>query len=159
LADPVAGKLHLMNPALVVLDTNVVLDWLVFDNVQVGALVASIELGTTTWLSCAEMRSELAHVLAHAHLSGIQIDAERALTSFDRLSRLEALPGGLSLQRIRCSDPSDQMFVDLALATRARWLLTRDRALLKLGRKVAPLGLLIRPPQCWRPGDAGASAG
>ena len=147
-----------MNPALVVLDTNVVLDWFVFGNLQVRALAAAIEGGAATWLSCPEMRSELAHVLGHARLGGNEIDVERALTSFDRYSQLGALPSRLPLSRIRCSDPSDQMFVDLALAGRARWLLTRDRALLKLRRKVAPLGLLIRSPEAWHPGDAAASS-
>jgi hypothetical protein len=43
------------------------------------------------------------------------------------------------------------MFIDLALSQGARWLLSRDRALLKLARKAAVSGLLIQTPEAWRP--------
>ena len=48
---------------------------------------------------------------------------------------------------LQCRDPDDQMFIDLALAQRARWLLTRDRALLALARPAAAYGLEIAAPR------------
>ena len=131
------------------LDTNVVLDWLVFRNPGVGPLAQAIESGRLRWLSCVEMRAELAHVLAHATLGGRSIDIERALTSSNSLSSCVALSAGLPVQRLRCSDASDQMFLDLALEHGAGWLLSRDRALLKLARKAALRGLRITPPEGW----------
>ncbi|MDE2297629.1 MAG: PIN domain-containing protein, partial [Burkholderiales bacterium] len=50
-------------PAIVVLDTNVVLDWLVFHNPECGPLHASITAGRVRWVATAAMRDELAHVL------------------------------------------------------------------------------------------------
>ncbi len=133
----------------IVLDTNVVLDWFVFANPGMHAPADAIGNGQLRWLACAEMRAELAHVLAHAHLGGRTAAVEQVLTSFDALSMRQVLPARLPLQRLRCSDDSDQMFVDLALGHGARWLLTRDRALLKLARKARPLGLHIVPPEAW----------
>ena len=139
-----------MNLPSAVLDTNVVLDWLVFSNPGVTAPVTAITSGTLTWLGCQTMRDELAHVLAHGRLNRPAFDKEQVLTSVDRYCRLRELPQCLPVTRHRCSDPSDQMFVDLALAHGARWLFTRDRALLKLARKVLPQGLLVLTPEAWR---------
>jgi predicted nucleic acid-binding protein len=50
---------------------------------------------------------------------------------------------------MRCTDPDDQVFIDLALACKARWLLSKDRALLKLARRARALGLSIQPPASW----------
>jgi hypothetical protein len=47
---------------------------------------------------------------------------------------------------LSCVDPDDQGFIDLALAHRAAWLFTRDRALLDLARRAAPSGCRIAPP-------------
>jgi putative PIN family toxin of toxin-antitoxin system len=133
-----------------VLDTNVVLDWFVFGNAGVGPLAQAIESGTVLWIGCSAMQDELAHVLLHAHLAGRPVDRELVLTSFRSLVRLSSLPSALPTLRLRCTDPSDQMFIDLALVERARWLVTRDRALLKLRRRAAAQGLLVVTPEQWQ---------
>jgi predicted nucleic acid-binding protein len=50
---------------------------------------------------------------------------------------------------LRCTDPSDQKFVDLALSVSGTWLFSRDRAVLKLARRAAPLGCRIVEPGRW----------
>jgi predicted nucleic acid-binding protein len=50
---------------------------------------------------------------------------------------------------MRCTDTDDQKFIDLALAHGARWLLSRDRAVLKLGRRTRVLGLEVLTPEIW----------
>ena len=49
-------------------------------------------------------------------------------------------------QALRCTDPDDQKFVDLALALAPACLISRDRAVLKLARRAALRAVLIRPP-------------
>ena len=73
-------------------------------------------------------------------------DAYRAATV--PLARIE-LPDPGSVRRAlpRCSDPDDQMFLVLADAARAAYLLTRDKALLKLGRARYGLPFRIARPE------------
>jgi predicted nucleic acid-binding protein len=49
----------------------------------------------------------------------------------------------------RCSDASDQKFIDLALSHPARCLLTHDRALLKLARPLHRAGIVVGTPAAW----------
>jgi putative PIN family toxin of toxin-antitoxin system len=133
-----------------VLDTNVVLDWLVFRDARVVPLVSAIEGGRVQWLACASMRTELAHMLGHRTLSSWAPDRERALAVFDALTCLRVEPPPT---RLKCSDGDDQIFIDLAIASGARWLVTHDRALLKLARRARTLGLWVLAPSAWRDDD------
>ncbi len=133
-------------PPLAVLDTNVVLDWLVFDDPGVAALAAALEAGRLRWLACDSMRAELAHVVQRPQLAAWQPDVDRVLATFDRHAQpCEPPPPS----RLLCSDADDQPFVDLALHSRARWLFSRDRAVLKLARRARLFGLEIAPPARW----------
>jgi predicted nucleic acid-binding protein len=93
------------------------------------------------------MRAELSHMLAHASLAHWAPDGERALASFDALAVLSAAPERPG--PLHCRDPDDQMFIDLALAASARWLLTRDKALLRLARRARTLGVEVTTPLRW----------
>jgi uncharacterized protein len=131
-----------------VIDTNVVLDWLVFADARVQALRTAVEAGQVTWWATETMRAELAQMLAHRDLQRWAPDAGAALTTFDRLARTlpEPPPAGPAL---RCRDADDQVFIDLAVAQRARWLITRDGAVLALARRAQAHGVQIVVPGRW----------
>jgi predicted nucleic acid-binding protein len=145
------------SPALV-LDTNVVFDALVFANPAVAPVIDAIRRGRVRWLACPAMRGEAAWVLNQGLLARWRqgpperrwASVEQAMARFDELATAVADPPALPLPRPRCSDGSDQVFVDLALHQRAQWLLTRDRALLKLARRLRPLGVRVLVPEAWR---------
>jgi predicted nucleic acid-binding protein len=132
----------------VVLDTNSVFDWLVFRDASAAAFAAAIEGGTLRWLASAGMRDECEHTLGRGLLDRWSPDAGAIAQAWDRHAILRDAPGRGPL---RCTDPDDQQFIDFALAHRANWLITRDRALLKLRRKAAALGLQILAPRDWPP--------
>ena len=132
-------------PATAVLDTNVVLDWLLFGEPAVAPLAAAIEAGSLRWLACAYMREEFESVLGRTSLARWQPDTATLLARFDRHARL--LPAPPTDPLLRCADADDQVFVDLSRAHHARWLITRDGALLALARRAAPLGLAIVAPR------------
>jgi putative PIN family toxin of toxin-antitoxin system len=134
----------------VVIDTNVALDWLAFADPGVRALRAAIEDGLVVWWSCEATRRELAHLLFHADLQRWAHDAPAALALHDRLARSVPTPAPAPVS-LRCRDVDDQVFVDLSLACRARWLLSKDRALLALARRADAHGLRIVPPTRWLP--------
>ncbi len=133
-----------------VLDTNAVLDWLVFGEAAFADLVTRLASGRVRWLSCPGMRTELAHVLGRACLARYQPDCERTLSHYDQWAQPCQDPPGDRAPRLRCRDEDDQLFLDLALRERAAWLLTRDRDLLCLARKALPLGLRVTTPEVWR---------
>lgn len=136
----------------VVLDTNTVLDWHVFQDTRAPHLWRALETGQLRWHATGEMLAELAAVLARP--LGARWDARREhLLSLDLLPALTLSSAPTFTEhRLRCTDADDQKFLDLALNLPARWLVTRDRALLKLRRPAAARGLQILLPEHW-PGD------
>lgn len=130
----------------VVLDTNAVLDWLVFRDPGMQCWLQAIESGRLHWLACTVMRDELERTLTYAQLARWQPEPQRVLAAFDRWSVGCAVPTALGAPGLVCADPDDQVFLDLALAQRARWLVTHDRALLRLARAARRHGLrVVRP--------------
>jgi predicted nucleic acid-binding protein len=133
-------------PALV-LDTNVVLDWLVFRDASCAVLAAAIEAGRVRWLATPAMRDELAAVLARGGFERWSPDLDAVLAGWDRhVVPAEPAPPAPGWA---CSDPDDQKFLDLAVHARATSLLTRDRALLAFTRRAQPSGLWIGRPADW----------
>lgn len=132
-----------------VLDTNVVLDWLLFRDRAAMPLAHAIAAGQVVWLACAHMRCELEQVAGRPALRHRGSGPASLLAAFDRHARL--LPPPVAEPLLRCTDPDDQVFLDLSRAHHARWLVTRDRALLTLARRAAQVGLAIVAPRLWRP--------
>ncbi|RZT91921.1 PIN domain-containing protein [Rivibacter subsaxonicus] len=132
-----------------VIDTNTVLDWLLFDEPSAAPIAAAVETGTLRWLACNSMRTECEHVLSRSEIARWQPDPARVAQAWDRFAAMRPTPTpGPTWPR--CTDPDDQVFIDLAIAERATWLVTRDRALLKLRRRAAHFGVqVVRPPE-WR---------
>ena len=135
----------------VVLDTNIVLDLLVFHDPATLALADALASGALAWHATVAMREELQRVLAYPALqawlgkSGAN-GAEQVLARFDSLSRVHVeVAGGAA----RCRDPDDQKFIDLALHCGAQWLLSHDRAVLKVAHQARRRGLLILPADRW----------
>jgi uncharacterized protein len=140
------------SPAIpgLVLDTNTVLDWLVFRDPSVASLAAAVQACAVRWLVCPRMRDELERTLAYASLAKWQPDSVRVLAMFDQHAHMHPAPVTAPTTP-RCTDTDDQVFIDLALATGAQCLLTHDRALLKLARRARALGLRIVKPSDWQP--------
>ena len=133
---------------IVVLDTNAVLDWLVFANPQMQPIAQAVDSRELDWIATEAMRAELMLVLARKEIQPWRPDVEKVVSTWGRLARCLATP--LSPLAPRCSDPDDQMFIDLALAHGARWLVSRDRALLRLRRRLAGRGVQVLTPPQWR---------
>lgn len=133
-------------PARLVLDTNVVFDCWIFRDPRCAGLAAALDSGRAVWLASAAMRDELVHTLARGQLHP-RWAVEGAVAAWDRLARLQPEPPPT---RLLCSDFDDQKFVDLAVRVGTGcWLLTRDRALLKLRRRAAAHGVTVALPEHW----------
>jgi putative PIN family toxin of toxin-antitoxin system len=134
-----------------VLDTNVWLDWLVFDDPSVLSLKAAVDAGEAEIFMASACEEELARVLA-SPLQKATLDAAAQVRCLEECRRIvQWVDGSLSRDTRRlpvCRDPDDQKFLELANECGADFLVTRDRALLVLGRrKTRPLVFRIARPE------------
>jgi len=134
---------------IVVLDTNVVLDWLLFDDARCRHLADAIASGALRWIASAPMRAELDHVLARGIASARAGHPDRVRDGWERWSITVEAARRPSPPALRCTDADDQKFIDLALESGAAALLSRDRAVLKLARRAATHGLTIASGAAW----------
>jgi putative PIN family toxin of toxin-antitoxin system len=139
-------------PTAVVLDTNVVLDWLLFRDSSCAGLTGPLQAGDWRWHATPSMRGELASVVWRPELQRWAPNCEHILSIFDSLASLcdEAPSAAGATGRLRSSDPDDQKFIDLAVSVKASLLLSRDRALLRLARPAQGLGIQILTPARWQ---------
>ncbi len=134
----------------IVLDTNVVLDWLYFRDPRCAALAEAVTTGRVRWIASAAMRDEIEHVLERGGLGTRWPDGPASVgDGWQRWATMvdEAPPAAPAM---RCTDADDQKFIDLALATRAVALLSADRAVLRLARRASASGLAITTVSRWR---------
>jgi putative PIN family toxin of toxin-antitoxin system len=133
-------------PAPLVIDTNIVLDLLVFDDPCWAALRTALAAGQLRWIATPPMRAELARVLGYPLIARrLDRDArapEAVLAAFDARSHVvEPMPPRAPFV---CKDTDDQIFIDLAVCQRAV-LLSKDRAVLAMRRRLATLGVVVTP--------------
>jgi uncharacterized protein len=123
----------------VVLDSNVWLDILVFDDPHTRPIRAALERGAIRALIDARCQAELAHVLDYPHLAGRGIAKADALAALGGLVTLVELPELPPDARAlpQCRDRDDQKFLELARASGAAWLVSKDRAVLKMAKRIA----------------------
>ena len=140
-------------PQAVVLDTNVALALWLFRDARLNLLHAALRDGSLLWLQTRATQDELLHEIRPERCARFGLDRADVLAAVEGVPArvCNAAPTCLvDFPRLRCSDPDDQVFIDLALAERAAWLLTRDKALLKLRHRARQHGLCIVEPQAWR---------
>ena len=115
-----------------VLDTNVWLDWLVFDDPGIAPLRTAVATGHADIVIDAACEDELIRALGYP-LQKWTLDAARQGACLEQCRRVASridIPCTTALPQ--CDDPDDQKFLVLAAGARAGWLITRDRALLAL---------------------------
>jgi predicted nucleic acid-binding protein len=132
-----------------VLDTNVVLDWLVFDDPRSRSLGQCLVSGRLRWVATRAMLDELTEVLLRPVIARHCINPEATLAGVHKYCcPMPAPPSGVD-PAPACADPDDQMFIDLAWSTSAAWLFSRDRALLELAKPARARGIHITTPALW----------
>lgn len=132
-------------PRGLILDTNIVLDYLLFGDPSAKQLQAQIDTALADaqqwrWIATQRMRDELARVLRYpnlqASLAFYQRTAEMVLAQFDQRTHLVETAVACT---ILCRDKDDQPFIDLAVAQHAV-LLSKDKQVLKLKKRMARAG-------------------
>ena len=138
----------------IVLDTNVCLDLFLFRDPGCAELARALDRGEVSAVTSKACREEWWRVLEYPSVPVRPEQREGLRARFEAhvelLLELPPLDGFPPLPR--CCDPDDQMFLELALACGAPWLLSKDRHLLKLNRRTRKAGMFqILKPEAWPP--------
>ena len=155
------------------LDTNVVLDLLHFDDATARPLRLALEDGRVRCVVTDATLAEWRRVLAYPEFA---LDPVQQAALFARYQALavQADSAGVDVglppihygltpvwrRMPRCSDPDDQKFIELAAAAEAQGLVSKDRAVLKLRRRCAPFFQVMTPAEAvrWLRDVAGVAA-
>jgi len=130
-----------------VLDTQVWLDWLVFDDPSAAPIREAQAAGRVEIVIDAACEAELVRVLAY-DLGKYSLDAGAQLQCIARCrSVARRVPGGSSAALPRCRDPDDQKFLELAASAGAQCLISKDQAVLELAPRVTQFHILA-PRDC-----------
>jgi len=122
------------SPRRLVLDTNVWLDWLVFDDPSVAPIKAAVAENRAEVFIDAACEAELERALGYDLGRKFTLAVARRIDSPVPEAERALLPA--------CRDPDDQKFLEAALNSRADFLVTKDRALLDLAHRVARFRIL-----------------
>jgi putative PIN family toxin of toxin-antitoxin system len=133
-----------------VLDTNVVLDWLLFADPLLDSLTHGVFDSKVEVLTHVPALNELQRVLGYP---AFKLDPNRQATLFEHYrcrTRISDLPPDFTLHNLLlptdfpdCKDPDDQHFLALCYHTHADALITRDKALLALRKRARKFGVTV----------------
>ena len=137
----------------VVLDSNIWVDILIFDDAVARPIRAALEAGRLDAIISPACREELRRVLDYPQFAHYAVDAAAALAWVDRVTRSVADPEDAARAQgetfvPRCKDRDDQKFLALADAAGVAYLVSKDRAVLKLKRRMAKYcDVAVLPPR------------
>lgn len=128
----------------IVLDTNIVLDLLVFQDPRTPPLREALQAGTLQWVATPAMRDELERVLAYPHIAKrlVFYGLEPAAVLAARDAWAHTVEPAAKAP-VTCKDPDDQRFIDLAVAHRCL-VLSKDNAVLCMAKRLLALGASAR---------------
>lgn len=130
------------------LDTNVVLDLLHFDDAVARPLLHALEAGRLCCMVSDATLDEWRRVLTYPAFA---LDSARQAALYARYQALTVLePAAVVADLPRCRDPDDQKFIELAATAHAQGLVSKDRAVLRLRRRCAARFLIMRPVEAVR---------
>jgi putative PIN family toxin of toxin-antitoxin system len=136
-------------PKVIVIDTNVCLDLFVFKDPRWAGLLAALESGAVEAVTRSDCRDEYNIVLHYKHLPLDDDSRPLAAARFDQLIKVVA-PAESGVRLPVCTDKDDQKFLEVARDAQAAVLITKDKALLKLARRLAKAGMFkVMVPEAW----------
>ena len=133
-----------MTVEVIVLDTNIVLDVFVFNDLAAQNVRQALVDKRLDWLATQPTRDELARVLTYpkiaTRLAFYNLSGDDVLAKFDQHARLVDVAPKASMM---CRDADDQKFIDLAVQHRAL-LLSKDTDVISMQKRLLALGIRVQ---------------
>lgn len=138
-----------MSTSCIVLDTNVCLDLFVFQDSRSHALAQMLKRGTIKAITRNDCRDEWLRVLMYPVLSLDEPTRLKCMAEYDNVIGCHDFEKKNYAVLPLCQDQDDQKFLEVAYDANAKFLVTKDKALLKLSAKTrkASLFQIIKPEQ------------
>jgi uncharacterized protein len=119
-----------MSGPVIVLDTNILLDWLIFEDGGMPELMAALNAQQLTIATNEECIDELTRVLAYP-IFKLSLEAQQqALEKYIAFTTIFEPRASLLGRVPRCRDKDDQKFLELAAHAGAAALVSKDNAVL-----------------------------
>lgn len=136
------------NSVPVVLDTNVLLDLIIFKDISVDKLKDFFKRNKVYFLFSNATVKEFKKVITYEKFKFSDIEKKRFIKEFDHLIG-SANIFNLTINKlpIIVKDLDDHKFIELAYQTKTKYLLTKDNDLLKIKNKLIIYGILVLKPE------------
>ncbi|MBC3936895.1 putative toxin-antitoxin system toxin component, PIN family [Undibacterium sp. CY7W] len=137
-----------MIPKRIVIDTNVCLDLFVFRDPRWQDLLDDLVSHRVQAIARQECKDEWLAVLRYPHLPITEDTRANILAAFDQHIHIIETDSAPQIVLPVCKDKDDQKFLESARDGAAKVLITKDKALLKLAKRVRKMGLFsIETPE------------
>ena len=125
-----------------ILDTNVLLDILVFDDERAHPLRAALENSLFKAVATPKTIEEFVDVISRAQFN---LSEEQQLAVLDQWKQWSSLVDDASLLTApwKCKDRDDQVFINLAFTLKPSTLISKDKQVLKIAKRAQKEGILI----------------
>lgn len=130
-----------------ILDTNIVLDWLVFNDTGVAGLQPALDRGLIEIVTHEPAIVELRRVLTYEQFKLALDQQQELLARYDAQTRVVTMPAELPATFPECRDADDQHFLALAYHERADGLISKDAAILEMTKRVQKFGVTVLDPK------------
>ena len=130
-----------MNTERLIIDTNVLLDLFVFADPRVHTLHETIHNKHAQLFYSSAMLEEFRDVLTRSQFALKLADQNIILQRWQDLGTLALIERSAPL---RCADPDDQIFIDLAFQVRPSVLYSKDLVLVRLKSQLQDLDIELR---------------
>jgi putative PIN family toxin of toxin-antitoxin system len=127
---------------VVVLDTNILLDVLVFDDSRAHPLRAALIAGDLDAVATEKTLSEFLDVIGREQFSLSQEKQNEIISQWQSWASL-INDDVLDVAPWKCKDRDDQVFINLAYTLKPAMLISKDKLVLKIAKRAQKDGIVI----------------
>lgn len=136
------------NSIPVILDTNILLDLIIFKDISVEKLQLLFEKNKIYFLFSCDTVNEFNRVINYEKFKFSEIQKNNFIKELNHLiGKTDVFDLNISELPVIVRDPDDHKFIELAYQTKTQYLLTKDNDLLKIKKRLIDYGILALKPE------------